>query len=65
MNIISEIGSNDGGENAGYIRSLMIIKKNDIINLENPVFKANTGLYAIMPSMLTLSDTAEIYKLNF
>jgi hypothetical protein len=65
MNIISEIGTNDGGENAGYIRSLMIIKKNDIISLENPVFKANTGLYAITPSMLTLSDTAEIYKLNF
>jgi len=65
MYSFSEIGSNDSGANAGYIRQLWLIKKNDILILENPVYSSLTGLYIILPEMLSLVDSAEIFKLNF
>lgn len=65
MQSFSEIGSNEGGPNAGYIRSLWLIKKQDILILENPIYSSLAGLYIIEPSMLSLLDSAEIFKLNF
>lgn len=60
-----EIGNNDGGVNPGYIRELYLVRKSDIITIENPIFSANNSSYVFTPEMLTRKDDAVIYKMNF
>lgn len=65
MYSFSEIGSNDGGPNAGHIKQLWLIKKDDVLSLDNPLYSSVSGLYIIEPYMISLAESVEIFKLNF
>lgn len=65
MTEFQEIGNNDGGANPAHIRELFLIRKADIMKMQNPMDLANSGNYEFKPEMLELKPLAEIFKINF
>jgi hypothetical protein len=65
MNEIIEIGTNEGGANPAYIRELYLIRKSDIIKMQNHSYYANIGNYEFKPEMIEIQPSAEVFKLNF
>lgn len=60
-----EIGSDEVGSNPAHIRELFLIRKADVIKMQNPIYLANSGNYEFQPEMLELKTSAEIFKINF
>jgi len=63
---IREIGNVDGGSNPGYVRELFLIRKEDVLSIENPFYGVTSSTaYIFSPDMLRLVHSAEITKINF
>ncbi len=65
MNEIIEIGNNESGTNPAYIRELFLIRKDDVLQMQNHLYYANAESQEFKPEMIQLKPSAEIFKLNF
>lgn len=64
MNEFIEIGGHEGA-NPAYIRELYLIRKSDVVEMQNPIYSPNNDGYLFSPDMITLTDSAEIFKIKF